>query len=135
MCVCFVAPWRSASTCSLKSNDPTLKSSLVEDTHANYFFFMGAYIARPRCRLETRIARINALHPAVRSKISSKLIIFASCVCDTPIARIAGFVSSLRMQVGESPWNYTVACTRVNTVMVTILRAEAIKPVFEGDKI
>ena len=33
--------------------------SLVEDTHANYFFFMGAYIARPRCRLKTRFARIK----------------------------------------------------------------------------
>ena len=29
--------------------------------------------------------------PAVRSKILSKLI-FASCVCDTPIARITGSV-------------------------------------------
>ena len=55
--MCFVAPWWSAYTCILKSNDPTLKSSLAEDTHANYFFFMGAYIARPRCNLETRFAR------------------------------------------------------------------------------
>ena len=55
--VCFVASWWSASTCSLKSNDPTQKSSLIEDTHANYFFFMGAYIARPRCRLKIRFAR------------------------------------------------------------------------------
>ena len=51
VCVAVVAPWWSAYTCSLKLNDPTLKSSLVEDTHANYFFIMGAYIARPRCRL------------------------------------------------------------------------------------
>ena len=58
-CVCFVALWWSASTCSSKSNDATQKSSLVENTHANYFFFMGAYIARHRCRLETRFARIT----------------------------------------------------------------------------
>ena len=58
--MCFVAPWWSASTCSLISNDPTLKSSLVEDTHTNHIFFMGDYIARPTCRLETRFARINA---------------------------------------------------------------------------
>ena len=65
LCV-FLAPWWSAYTCSLKSNDPTLKSSLVEDTHANYFLFMGAYIARPRCRLETRFARINCEVQLVR---------------------------------------------------------------------
>ena len=39
-------------------------------------------------------------------------------VCDTPIARITGCVSSLRIQVGDSPWNYSVACTRVNRVML-----------------
>ena len=55
-----VAPWWSAYTCSLKSNDPTQESSLVEDTHVPTFLFMGAYIARPRCRLETRFARIFA---------------------------------------------------------------------------
>ena len=55
--MCFVAPWWSAHTCSLQSNDPKLKSSLVEDTHVQLFFIiMGAYIARPRCRLETRSA-------------------------------------------------------------------------------
>ena len=43
------------------------------------------------------IIKIKILYtPAVRSKILSKLI-FASCVCDTPIARITGCVSSLRI--------------------------------------
>ena len=64
-CVCFVALWWSASTCSSKSNDATQKSSLVENTHANYFFFMEAYIAKPRCRLETRFAR-KIIYPSLR---------------------------------------------------------------------
>ena len=82
MCVCFVAPWWSASTCSLKSNDPTLKSSLVEDTHANYFFFIGAYIARPRCRLETRFAKIKMKSEVVHARYESRLaneIEYISC--------------------------------------------------------
>ena len=37
-------------------------------------------------------------------------------------------------QVGDSPWNYSVACTRVNRVMLVSLCAETIKPVFEGGK-
>ena len=57
--MCFVAPWWSACTCSLKSNDLTLKSSLVKDTHVQSTFnVMGAYIARPKCRLETLFARM-----------------------------------------------------------------------------
>ena len=55
--ICFVAPWWPAYTCSLKSNDPKLKSSLVDDTHVQLFFIiMGAYFARLRCRLKTRFA-------------------------------------------------------------------------------
>ena len=84
-CVCFVAPWCSAYTCSLKSNDPTLKSSLVEDTHANYFFFMGAYIARPRCRLETRFDRINNRSLTTVTNCSLHfgigLLLLLSCCC------------------------------------------------------
>ena len=52
--------------------------------------------------------------PAVRSKISWRLI-FASCVCDTPIARITGCVSLLRIYADDSPWNYSVASARVNS--------------------
>ena len=52
----------------------------------------------------------------------------------TPIARSKGCVSSLRISVGDSLWNYSVAI-RVNRVMLVSLCAEAIKPVFEGDKI
>ena len=37
--------------------------------------------------------------PAVRSKISSKLIFDLQAVCDTPIARITSCVSSLRIVV------------------------------------
>ena len=38
VCVLLLRGGLPTPTCSLKSNDPTLKSSLVEDTHANYFF-------------------------------------------------------------------------------------------------
>ena len=76
----------------------------------------------------------------MRSKLSSKLTIASCVLCDTPIARIITVcVSSLRIQVGDSPRNYnnsdSVACTRVNRVIMLInLCAETIKPVFEGDK-
>ena len=63
---------------------------------------------------------------AVRSKVSSKLV-FASCACDTPIERVTGCVSSLRIQVRDSPWNYRVACTRVNSVILINLCTETIK--------
>ena len=69
----------------------------------------------------------------MRSNILSKLI-FVQAVCDTPIARITGCVSSLRIEVGDSPYNYSVAI-RVNRVMSVSLCAETIKPVSEGDKI
>ena len=41
-------------------------------------------------------------------------------VCDTPIARITGCVSSLVIWVGDSPWNYSVAI-RVNRLMLVSL--------------
>ena len=50
-------------------------------------------------------------------------------------SRVLLGVSSSRIQVGDSPWNYTVACTRVNRVMIINLCEETIKPVSEGDKI
>ena len=46
VCECFVAPWWSAYTCSLKPNDPTLKPSLVEDTHVQTIFFSWEPILR-----------------------------------------------------------------------------------------
>ena len=55
-------------------------------------------------------------------------------MCDTPIARINVCVL-IKDIVGDSPWNYSVACTRVNRVMLVSLCAETIKPVSEGDKI
>ena len=55
-------------------------------------------------------------------------------VRDTPIARITGCVSSLRILVGDSPCNYSVAI-RVNRVMLGSLCGETIKLVSEGDKI
>ena len=55
-------------------------------------------------------------------------------MCDTPIARVTGCVSSLMIQVDDSPRNYSVAI-RVDRVMLVSLCAEAIRPVFEGDKI
>ena len=71
----------------------------------------------------------------MRSKILWKLIKdFVQAVCDTPIARIVGCVSSLGIQVGDSPWNYSVAI-RINRVMLGSLCAKTIKPVCEGDKI
>ena len=54
-------------------------------------------------------------------------------MCDTPIARITDCVFSLRIEVGDSPYNYSVAI-RVNRVMLVSLCAETIKPVSEGDK-
>ena len=56
-------------------------------------------------------------------------------VCDTPIARITGCVSLLRISVGDSPCNYSSVAIRVNRVMLVSLCAETIKPVSEGDKI
>ena len=47
-------------------------------------------------------------------------------VCDTPIACISGCVSSLRIYVGDSPCNYSVAI-RVNRVLLGSLCAETIK--------
>ena len=71
----------------------------------------------------------NTLHPAVRSKISSKLI-FLQAVCDTPIARITSCVSSFK-DIGrpDSPCNYSVAI-RVNRVMLVSLCAETMKTRF-----
>ena len=57
------------------------------------------------------------------------------CGIDTPIARITGCVFSLKKNVSDSAWSYSLACTRVNRVMLINLCAETIKPVFEGDKI
>ena len=50
------------------------------------------------------------------------------------IARVTGGVSSLSIQVGDFPCNYSVAI-RVNGAMLSSLCAETIKPVSEGDKI
>ena len=55
-------------------------------------------------------------------------------VCDTPIVHITGYVSSLRILVGDTPWNYSEVCTRVNRVMLFNLCAETLKHVFEGNK-
>ena len=70
--------------------------------------------------------------PAVRSKICRNSSLQA--VCDTPIARITSCVSSLRIEVGDSACNYSVAI-RVNRVMLGSLFTETVKPVSEGDKI
>ena len=57
-------------------------------------------------------------------------------VCDTPIARITGCVSSWRIWVGDSPCNYGVLIAiGVNRVMLVSLCAETVKPVCVGDKI
>ena len=50
-------------------------------------------------------------------------------------SRVLLGVSSLRILVGDSRWNYSVACTRVNRVMLVSLCAETLERVFEGDKI
>ena len=70
----------------------------------------------------------------MRSNILAKLILASCTVRDTPIARITGFVSSLRILVGDSPCNYSVAI-RVSRVMLVSLCAETIKHVSEGDKL
>ena len=56
-------------------------------------------------------------------------------VRDTPNARIIGCVSSLRIEIGDSRWNYSLVCTKVNRVMFVSLCAEAINPVYEGNNI
>ena len=63
----------------------------------------------------------------MRSKISSKLT-FASCVLDTPIARI--MVCVLIEDIGRRP-PLKLTCTTVNSVMVIKLCTETIKPVLE----
>ena len=63
---------------------------------------------------------------------SSCEIEYLQAVCDTPIARITGCVSSVRIYVGDSPCNYSVAI-RVSRVILGSLCAETIKPVSEGD--
>ena len=52
-------------------------------------------------------------------------------MCDTPIARITGCVFSLRIQVGDSHCNYSVAI-RVNRVMLGRLCADNYKTRFCG---
>ena len=81
VCCCFcpcglLCVW-SASTCSLIKRSHT-KSILVEDTHANYFFFMGAYIARPRCRLETRVCVCVCVARCARCLCAARCV---SAVC------------------------------------------------------
>ena len=105
-CVCFFAPWWSAYTCRLKSNDPTLKSILVKDTHANYFFSWEPILrgpgrcrleirfARTRCRLETRFARIK-IHTSC--EIGDFVEIHLCKLCVILRSRVLlGCVSSLR---------------------------------------
>ena len=46
-------------------------------------------------------------------------------LCDTPIARITSCVPSLRIQVGDSPYNYSVAI-RVKRVILVSLCAKTI---------
>ena len=50
------------------------------------------------------------------------------------IARITGFVSSLSIEVGDSPYNCSVSI-RVNRVILVSLYTEPKKPVSEGGKI
>ena len=59
LCVCFVAPWWSAYTYSLKSNDPTLKSSLVEDTHTNFFFFHESLYCEAQVQIRNSLRSNN----------------------------------------------------------------------------
>ena len=49
---------------------------------------------------------------------------YLQAVCDTPDARITGCVSSLGIQVDDSPWNHAVACTRANRVILLNLCEE-----------
>ena len=80
--------------------------------------------------------RKNSLRPAVRSKISSK-IIFESYVCGTPITRITLCVLNKGIDRSATPLRtiYGVyrACTRVhsnNSVLIGLLCAEAKKKLF-----
>ena len=65
-----------------------------------------------------------------------KIKIHASCEIEYFVEThlYTGCVSSLRIQVGDSPYNYSVAI-RVNRVMLGSLCAETIKPVSDGDRI
>ena len=51
-------------------------------------------------------------------------------MCDTPIARITGWVSSLRIYAGDSSCNYNSVAIRVNRVMLGSLCAETMKPIY-----
>ena len=57
-------------------------------------------------------------------------------MCDTPIARITGCMSSLDYgyRSASNLRNTHSVDTRVNKLMLVSLCAESIKPVFEGDK-
>ena len=76
---------------------------LLHDLCALYdlYFLYDLYDLCDLCDMYYCI-KYHTLHPTVRSKISSKLIFrrnssYLQAVCDTPIARITGCVSSLRM--------------------------------------
>ena len=82
------------------------------------------------CRIFIRIIRrnYNTLHLWHRNFCRNSSL---QAVCDTPIARITGCVSLLRILVGDSPFNYSGAI-RVNRVMLVSLCAETIKTRFCG---
>ena len=69
----------------------------------------------------------------MKLKIASKLI-FKSCVWYSNGAYygICVFIKDIGRRL---PWNYSVSCTRVNRVMITNLCVEAIKTVFDENKI
>ena len=75
--------------------------------------------------------------PAVRTKISSKLI-FASCVwySDRAHYELCVLIKDIgrRLPLQLQCYNYSVAI-RVNRMILVSLCAETIKPVSEGDKI
>ena len=81
----------------------------------------------PRCIIKIKIHSSCKIEDFVEN---SSL----NAVCYTPIMRITGCLSSLRISVGDSPWNYSVAI-RVNRVMLVSLCAETMKPVFEWNKV
>ena len=64
----------------------------------------------------------------MRSKTSSKNS-YLLAVCDTPVLRTIGFVSSLGIYIfGDFPYNCSsVACTRVNRAVIINLCAEVTK--------
>ena len=87
-----------------------------------FFFFTHSYFSA-----SGQQAVVTGVAPSPPRFLPS--IFIAHIGFSNPTAR--RFFVECWIQIGDSPWNYSVACTRVNKVMLINRCAETIKPVFE----